>query len=137
MHTVPRSAEFRIALTSWVFTMLLFILGIAFAFGMASVFKYIGVEFPDSLGIVTGIVGMAGGLGGFLLPIMFGAILDLARRQFELLHAALRHHLGVADPQLSDRSPAGAGHGRKVTISGDGLIALKHDPKKQSLMQRS
>ncbi|HTS40343.1 MAG TPA: hypothetical protein VMH84_07375, partial [Xanthobacteraceae bacterium] len=25
---------------------------------------------------VSGIVGMAGGLGGFLLPIMFGAILD-------------------------------------------------------------
>ena len=25
---------------------------------------------------VTGIVGLAGGLGGFLLPIMFGAILD-------------------------------------------------------------
>jgi hypothetical protein len=26
---------------------------------------------------------------------------------------------------------AGAGHGRKVTIAGDGLIALKHDPKKR------
>jgi len=28
------------------------------------------------MGAVSGIVGMAGGLGGFLLPIMFGAILD-------------------------------------------------------------
>jgi len=29
------------------------------------------------MGAVSGIVGMAGGLGGFLLPIMFGALLDL------------------------------------------------------------
>jgi NNP family nitrate/nitrite transporter-like MFS transporter len=28
------------------------------------------------MGTVTGIVGMMGGLGGFFLPIMFGAILD-------------------------------------------------------------
>jgi NNP family nitrate/nitrite transporter-like MFS transporter len=28
------------------------------------------------MGVVSGIVGMAGGLGGFLLPIMFGIILD-------------------------------------------------------------
>ena len=33
-------------------------------------------SFPDNMGAVSGIVGMAGGLGGFLLPIMFGAILD-------------------------------------------------------------
>ena len=49
---------------------------IAFACGMASTFKYIGDEFPDNMGVVSGIVGMAGGLGGFLLPIMFGVILD-------------------------------------------------------------
>jgi NNP family nitrate/nitrite transporter-like MFS transporter len=28
------------------------------------------------MGIVTGIAGLAGGLGGFLLPILFGVILD-------------------------------------------------------------
>ena len=52
-------------------------LGVAFACGMASTFKYIADDFPDNMGAVSGIVGMAGGLGGFLLPIMFGAILDL------------------------------------------------------------
>ena len=31
------------------------------------------------MGIVTGIVGLAGGLGGFLLPILWGAVLDLIR----------------------------------------------------------
>ena len=76
VHTVNDPLSFHIALPSWFFTMLLFTLGIAFACGMASTFKYIGDEFPDSMGAVSGIVGMAGGLGGFLLPIMFGAILD-------------------------------------------------------------
>jgi len=44
--------------------------------GMASTFKYVGDDFPDNMGIVTGIVGLTGGLGGFVLPILFGAILD-------------------------------------------------------------
>src|SRR5262249_21326681 len=76
IHTVPGPPEFDIGLSSAIFTMLLFALGVAFAFGMASTFKYVGDDFPDNMGIVTGIVGLAGGLGGFLLPILFGAILD-------------------------------------------------------------
>jgi NNP family nitrate/nitrite transporter-like MFS transporter len=61
----------------WVFTFLLFVMGAAFAFGKASVFKYIGDEFPHNIGVVSGIVGLVGGLGGFILPIMFGALVDL------------------------------------------------------------
>jgi len=76
IHTVDGPAHFAIALPIWFFAILLFVLGIAFACGMASTFKYIGDDFPDSMGAVSGIVGMIGGLGGFLLPIMFGAILD-------------------------------------------------------------
>ncbi|MNY44090.1 hypothetical protein D3C86_1790860 [compost metagenome] len=57
--------------------MLLFIVGIAFAFGKASVFKYISNDYPDNMGAISGIVGLAGGLGGFILPIMFGALVDL------------------------------------------------------------
>jgi MFS transporter, NNP family, nitrate/nitrite transporter len=76
VYTVDGPANFAIALSPWLFTLLLFALGVAFACGMASTFKYIGDDFPDSMGAVSGIVGMAGGLGGFLLPIMFGAILD-------------------------------------------------------------
>jgi NNP family nitrate/nitrite transporter-like MFS transporter len=77
VHTVNEPLNFRIALPSWLFAMLLFTLGIAFACGMASTFKYIGDEFADNMGAVSGIVGMAGGLGGFLLPIMFGTLLDI------------------------------------------------------------
>lgn len=76
VHTIRGPASFTIALPTWFFTGLLFTLGVAFACGMASTFKYIGDDFPESMGIVSGIVGMAGGLGGFLLPIMFGVILD-------------------------------------------------------------
>lgn len=76
VHTVDGQLSFGIALPPWFFTVLLFVLGIAFACGMASTFKYIGDDFPDRMGAVSGIVGMAGGLGGFLLPIMFGAIPD-------------------------------------------------------------
>ena len=79
IHTLDGPWGFMIALPALGFTALLFALGMAFAFGMASTFKYIGDEFPDRIGVVSGIVGLAGGLGGFLLPIMFGAILDWLR----------------------------------------------------------
>jgi nitrate/nitrite transporter NarK len=55
----------------------MFILGIAWAFGKASVFKYISDDYPTNIGTISGIVGLAGGLGGFVLPIMFGALMDL------------------------------------------------------------
>ena len=55
----------------------MFILGIAFAFGKASVFKYISDDYPKNIGAISGIVGLAGGMGGFLLPIAFGALMDL------------------------------------------------------------
>ena len=68
---------FFIGLNVWVFTALMFIMGIAWAFGKASVFKYIADEYPNNIGAISGIVGLAGGLGGFVLPIMFGALQDL------------------------------------------------------------
>jgi NNP family nitrate/nitrite transporter-like MFS transporter len=40
------------------------------------VFKYIANAYPDNIGVVSGVGGLAGGMGGFLLPIMFGALMD-------------------------------------------------------------
>ncbi len=68
---------FHFGLNVYTFTALMFILGIAFAFGKASVFKYISDDYPTNIGAISGIVGLAGGLGGFVLPIMFGALMDL------------------------------------------------------------
>jgi len=60
-----------------VFTGIMFLLGICWAFGKASVFKYISDDYPQNIGTISGIVGLAGGMGGFVLPIMFGALMDL------------------------------------------------------------
>jgi NNP family nitrate/nitrite transporter-like MFS transporter len=75
--TTSGPATFHIGLNVYAFTALMFILGISFAFGKASVFKYISNDYTDNIGTISGIVGLAGGLGGFVLPIMFGALMDL------------------------------------------------------------
>ena len=77
IQTVSGPKSFDIGLNPWMFTALMFTVGVAFAFGKASVFKYIADEFPHDIGAVSGIVGLIGGLGGFLLPILFGAMVDL------------------------------------------------------------
>jgi NNP family nitrate/nitrite transporter-like MFS transporter len=75
--TVNGPRTFDIGLNVYGFTALMFVLGVAWAFGKASVFKYIGDEYVHNIGTVSGIVGLAGGLGGFVLPIMFGGLMDL------------------------------------------------------------
>jgi len=75
--TVNGPVTFHIGLGPIAFTALMFVMGMAWAFGKASVFKYISDEYPDNIGVVSGIVGLAGGLGGFVLPILFGVLVDL------------------------------------------------------------
>ncbi|MCO5101861.1 MAG: NarK/NasA family nitrate transporter [Burkholderiaceae bacterium] len=75
--TIEGTRSFHIGLNVYAFTLLMFVLGVAWAFGKASVFKYISDEYAADIGTVSGIVGLAGGLGGFVLPILFGALVDL------------------------------------------------------------
>jgi NNP family nitrate/nitrite transporter-like MFS transporter len=77
INTVNGIKTFHIGLNVYAFTALMFALGIAFAFGKASVFKYISDDYPTNIGAISGIVGLAGGMGGFVLPIIFGALLDI------------------------------------------------------------
>jgi NNP family nitrate/nitrite transporter-like MFS transporter len=77
IQTVNGPSTFHFGLNPTVFTILLFSLGVVFAIGKASVFKYVSDDYPDNIGVVSGIVGLAGGLGGFLMPIMFGMLVDL------------------------------------------------------------
>ena len=44
--------------------------------GNGSVFQLVPQRFPDRVGIMTGIVGAAGGLGGFFLPSLLGSMKD-------------------------------------------------------------
>ncbi len=44
--------------------------------GNGAVFKAVPQDFPDSTGAATGIVGAAGGLGGFFPPIVMGIVKD-------------------------------------------------------------
>jgi len=76
IKTVHGDMALHIGLNWWMFTILLFVMGVAWAFGKASVFKYISDEYPHNIGVISGIVGLVGGLGGFVLPIMFGALVD-------------------------------------------------------------
>ncbi len=76
IHTKTGVMNVSIGLNVVVFTILMFTVGVATAVGKASVFKFVADDYPDNIGAVSGIVGLAGGLGGFLLPIMFGILED-------------------------------------------------------------
>jgi NNP family nitrate/nitrite transporter-like MFS transporter len=42
--------------------------------GNAAVFQLVPQRFPQEIGVITGIIGAAGGLGGFLLPTVLGSL---------------------------------------------------------------
>ena len=76
INTVNGPQSFHIGLNVVAFTALMAVLGVAMAFGKASVFKYIADDYSQNIGTISGIVGLAGGMGGFVLPILFGVLLD-------------------------------------------------------------
>jgi len=61
-------------MNAYLFTAIVFVLGIAMGIGKAAVYKHIPHYFPDKVGSVGGLVGVIGGLGGFVMPILFGAM---------------------------------------------------------------
>jgi NNP family nitrate/nitrite transporter-like MFS transporter len=56
-------------LTVWCLT-----LALALGIGTGAVFKLVASWFPDRVGGVTGVVGAAGGLGGFFPPLVMAAV---------------------------------------------------------------
>jgi MFS transporter, NNP family, nitrate/nitrite transporter len=73
---VDKQVTVSIKVNVWVFTLLIFIIGIAQGFGRASVFKAIYEYYPNHMGSVGGAVSMVGALGGCTLPLMFGLAVD-------------------------------------------------------------
>jgi NNP family nitrate/nitrite transporter-like MFS transporter len=54
--------------------LLLFLVMGAFGMGNGSVFQLVPQRFPARMGAMTGLVGAAGGVGGFLLPFALGSL---------------------------------------------------------------
>lgn len=59
----------------WIFTFIVFVVGIMMGIGKAAVYRHIPDYYPEQIGVVGGIVGVVGGLGGFFCPILFGYML--------------------------------------------------------------
>ena len=49
-------------------------MAVALGLGTGAVFKLVPEWFPDRVGAVTGVVGAAGGLGGFFPPLVMGIV---------------------------------------------------------------
>jgi len=58
--------------------MMLLLVAVMAVFGMGNgaVFQLVPLRFPRDIGTVTGLVGAAGGVGGFLLPFLLGSLRD-------------------------------------------------------------
>ncbi len=111
----------------WPFVVTLFALGFFMSLGKAAVFKHIPVYYPKHVGAVGGLVGMIGGLGGFILPIAFGALLDLTgiyTSCFALLFGIVA--ISLAWMHLSIRAMERAAH-------GEALDALPQLPEMQPI----
>ena len=76
VHGITGDISFDIAIGVTLFTVLVFIVGIAQGIGSASIFRNVADHYPTNMGSVGGLVGVIGGLGGFTLPIIFGVAAD-------------------------------------------------------------
>ncbi len=77
VHGIRGDITFSLSMGLVPFAALTVVLGFFMSLGSAAVYKHIPVYYPDNVGPVGGLVGMIGALGGFVLPIWFGAVNDL------------------------------------------------------------
>ncbi len=92
VHGIEGDVAFDIEIGVTFFTVLIFTIGIAMGIGKASVYRSLADYYPNNMGAVGGMVGVIGGLGGFVLPIMFGIAADLTNVRsstFMLMYAVL------------------------------------------------
>ncbi len=100
-------------------TILALTLAAAFGLGTGAVFKAVAHDFPDEVGAVTGVVGAAGGLGGFFPPLVMALVKSTTGDYtlgFLLLAATAVAALIVL--QLMSR-------GRERVQAGDALVARR------------
>ncbi|MBW6393654.1 MAG: nitrate/nitrite transporter [Thermus sp.] len=72
LYTKQGSKEvMQFTMNVWLFTALVFLIGVGMGVGKAAVYKHIPTYFPKDVGAVGGLVGLLGALGGFFLPPLF------------------------------------------------------------------
>ena len=76
VHGITGDIVIDIAIGVTLFTVLIFVVGIAQGIGAASVYRSVADHYSGHMGSVGGLVGVIGGLGGFILPIVFGVAAD-------------------------------------------------------------
>jgi len=117
------------------FVMTVFVLGFFMSLGKAAVFKHIPVYYPNHVGAVGGLVGMIGGLGGFILPIVFGVLLDVTgvyTSSFALLFVIVA--IALAWMHMSIRVMERAAHGESLNqLPSFPELQGIHDPAKHAM----
>jgi len=61
----------------WLQMTVLFLIMMGYGMGNGAVFQLVPLRFSKEIGVVTGIVGAAGGIGGFFLPTILGFFKEL------------------------------------------------------------
>ncbi|MGX5915370.1 MFS transporter [Aliidiomarina sp. Khilg15.8] len=92
IHGLKEDVILRVEVNLWLFTGLVFVIGVAQGLGRASVYKIIHDRYPRQMGSVGGYVATIGALGGCTLPVVFGFMQDLlgiASAAFMVLYAVL------------------------------------------------
>ncbi len=74
---IEHQVNLRIEVGIWLFTALIFVIGIAQGLGRASVYSLLYQYYPKQFGQASGLVSAAGAVGGFTLPVLFGISQDL------------------------------------------------------------
>ncbi|MDP7593176.1 MAG: MFS transporter [Litorilituus sp.] len=77
IHGVSKNVEVSFEVNVWLFTLLMFVIGIAQGMGRASVYKIIYDYYPNHMGSIGGVIAALGALGGCTLPILFGLAVDI------------------------------------------------------------
>lgn len=93
------------------------LVAVALGLGTGAVFKLVAQWFPDQVGAVTGVVGAAGGLGGFFPPLVMAAFMSLTGA-YTLGFALFGCVALVCMFVLSKLGEPGAGRSRRPRVGG-------------------
>lgn len=97
--------------TMWLTTFFCLTMALFLGLGNGAVFKLVPLSFPKATGAATGIIGAAGGLGGFFPPLFLGVVKDATGDfvlAFVLLVAFAWLCAGIA---FESRAPEDESHG--------------------------